>query len=207
MTTTRQSIRRPPELVSLPGGGVSHRPKEHASKACEVKASEGSNPSATATLTRAIASPRPQPADRRSALSLSSSLIQAHGGFSGWTSTRLARSPIRGPELLAFEDAATDSTAALPVSAPRLTVSPNLALLPSWAGMSAPFASDPDTEQSIKTCVSGISRERLSRCYLICIRCGTRCGIRCSAVRSQTDTRNIDGKRDRVNARDREPEG
>ena len=32
-------------------GGVSERPKEHASKACEVKASEGSNPSATAKLT------------------------------------------------------------------------------------------------------------------------------------------------------------
>ena len=30
-------------------GGVSERPKEHASKACEVKASEGSNPSATAS--------------------------------------------------------------------------------------------------------------------------------------------------------------
>jgi hypothetical protein len=32
------------------GGGVSERPKEHASKACEVKASVGSNPTATAML-------------------------------------------------------------------------------------------------------------------------------------------------------------
>ena len=39
-------------LGTLPGGGVSERPKEHASKACEVKASEGSNPSATAIPTR-----------------------------------------------------------------------------------------------------------------------------------------------------------
>ncbi len=37
-------------LGTLPGGGVSERPKEHASKACEVKASEGSNPSATANV-------------------------------------------------------------------------------------------------------------------------------------------------------------
>jgi hypothetical protein len=35
-------------LGSLSGGGVSERPKERASKAREVKASEGSNPSATA---------------------------------------------------------------------------------------------------------------------------------------------------------------
>ena len=42
-------------LGTLPGGGVSERPKEHASKACEVKASEGSNPSATANVTRADA--------------------------------------------------------------------------------------------------------------------------------------------------------
>jgi hypothetical protein len=33
---------------NLTGGGVSERPKERASKAREVKASEGSNPSATA---------------------------------------------------------------------------------------------------------------------------------------------------------------
>ena len=35
-------------LGNLSGGGVSERPKERASKAREVKASEGSNPSATA---------------------------------------------------------------------------------------------------------------------------------------------------------------
>ena len=37
-------------LGNLSGGGVSERPKERASKAREVKASEGSNPSATARL-------------------------------------------------------------------------------------------------------------------------------------------------------------
>ena len=36
-------------LGTLPGGGVSERPKEHASKACKARAFEGSNPSATAT--------------------------------------------------------------------------------------------------------------------------------------------------------------
>ena len=34
-------------------GGVSERPKEHASKACEVQASVGSNPTATARAPRA----------------------------------------------------------------------------------------------------------------------------------------------------------
>ena len=44
------SIRaRPPALGTLPGGGVSERPKERASKAREVKASAGSNPAATAS--------------------------------------------------------------------------------------------------------------------------------------------------------------
>ena len=37
--------RRPCTLLD---GGVSERPKEHASKACEVQASVGSNPTATA---------------------------------------------------------------------------------------------------------------------------------------------------------------
>ena len=36
----------------LSGGGVSERPKEHASKACEVQASVGSNPTATAEQPR-----------------------------------------------------------------------------------------------------------------------------------------------------------
>ena len=36
----------------LIGGSVSERPKEHASKACDVQASVGSNPTATASLTR-----------------------------------------------------------------------------------------------------------------------------------------------------------
>jgi hypothetical protein len=39
----------PPDLGNLPGGGVSERPKERASKAREVKASAGSNPAATAS--------------------------------------------------------------------------------------------------------------------------------------------------------------
>jgi hypothetical protein len=47
---------RPPGLMAGTGawsgtlvrGGVSERPKEHASKACEVQASVGSNPTATA---------------------------------------------------------------------------------------------------------------------------------------------------------------
>jgi hypothetical protein len=38
----------PPAAGNLTGGGVSERPKERASKAREVQASEGSNPSATA---------------------------------------------------------------------------------------------------------------------------------------------------------------
>jgi hypothetical protein len=42
---------------------VSERPKEHASKACEVKASEGSNPSATASL-KVSADPAPATALR-----------------------------------------------------------------------------------------------------------------------------------------------
>jgi hypothetical protein len=41
-------------LGTLPGGGVSERPKEHASKACKARAFEGSNPSATATLHRVV---------------------------------------------------------------------------------------------------------------------------------------------------------
>jgi hypothetical protein len=48
-----QAIRsRPGALGSLTGGGVSERPKERASKAREVQASAGSNPAATASLTR-----------------------------------------------------------------------------------------------------------------------------------------------------------
>jgi hypothetical protein len=35
--------------AKLAGGSVSERPKEHASKACEVQASVGSNPTATAS--------------------------------------------------------------------------------------------------------------------------------------------------------------
>jgi hypothetical protein len=37
--------------AKLAGGSVSERPKEHASKACEVQASVGSNPTATALAT------------------------------------------------------------------------------------------------------------------------------------------------------------
>jgi hypothetical protein len=40
---------------TLARGGVSERPKEHASKACEVQASQGSNPCATASRPRTIA--------------------------------------------------------------------------------------------------------------------------------------------------------
>jgi hypothetical protein len=39
---------------------VSERPKEHASKACEVNASVGSNPTATASSTRQNAGPPAQ---------------------------------------------------------------------------------------------------------------------------------------------------
>ena len=52
-------LRAPAEAFARPGprcrsgtlarGGVSERPKEHASKACEVQASVGSNPTATAS--------------------------------------------------------------------------------------------------------------------------------------------------------------
>ena len=42
-----------PAAGNLTGGGVSERPKERASKAREVKASAGSNPAATASLTQA----------------------------------------------------------------------------------------------------------------------------------------------------------
>ena len=48
----------PPDLGNLPGGGVSERPKERASKAREVKASESSNLSATASVRRADAGQR-----------------------------------------------------------------------------------------------------------------------------------------------------
>lgn len=55
----RPSIRyRRPWFGSLPGGGVSERPKERASKAREGKTSESSNLSATASLTRANAGQR-----------------------------------------------------------------------------------------------------------------------------------------------------
>ena len=42
----------PRHLGSLSGGGVSERPKERASKAREGQPSAGSNPAATASLTR-----------------------------------------------------------------------------------------------------------------------------------------------------------
>jgi hypothetical protein len=45
-------------LGSLSGGGVSERPKERASKAREGQPSAGSNPAATASLTRPNAGPR-----------------------------------------------------------------------------------------------------------------------------------------------------
>ena len=44
-------------LGSLSGGGVSERPKERASKAREGQPSAGSNPAATASLTRPNAGP------------------------------------------------------------------------------------------------------------------------------------------------------
>ena len=44
--------RGPSTLGSLSGGGVSERPKERASKAREGQPSAGSNPAATASLTR-----------------------------------------------------------------------------------------------------------------------------------------------------------
>jgi len=48
-------------------GGVSERPKEHASKACEVQASVGSNPTATAIRIRenADSAAKGEPALRR----------------------------------------------------------------------------------------------------------------------------------------------
>jgi type VI protein secretion system component VasK len=48
---------QPPPLGSLSGGGVSERPKERASKAREGQPSAGSNPAATASLSRPNASP------------------------------------------------------------------------------------------------------------------------------------------------------
>jgi hypothetical protein len=45
-------------LGNLSGGGVSERPKERASKAREGQPSAGSNPAATASLTRPNAGPR-----------------------------------------------------------------------------------------------------------------------------------------------------
>jgi hypothetical protein len=42
----------PNHLGNLSGGGVSERPKERASKAREGQPSAGSNPAATASLTR-----------------------------------------------------------------------------------------------------------------------------------------------------------
>lgn len=51
---------RKPRLGNLSRGGVSERPKERASKAREGKTSESSNLSATATLTRQNAGPRPR---------------------------------------------------------------------------------------------------------------------------------------------------
>jgi hypothetical protein len=47
----------PRHLGNLCGGGVSERPKERASKAREGQPSAGSNPAATASLTRPNASP------------------------------------------------------------------------------------------------------------------------------------------------------
>ena len=44
-------------LVVFSGGGVSERPKERASKAREGQPSAGSNPAATASLTRPNAGP------------------------------------------------------------------------------------------------------------------------------------------------------
>jgi hypothetical protein len=49
--------RGPSTLGSLSGGGVSERPKERASKAREGQPSAGSNPAATASLTRLNAGP------------------------------------------------------------------------------------------------------------------------------------------------------
>jgi hypothetical protein len=49
--------RGPGTLGSLSGGGVSERPKERASKAREGQPSAGSNPAATASLTRPNAGP------------------------------------------------------------------------------------------------------------------------------------------------------
>ena len=46
-TVTGPKGRRDAVVYAL-RGGVSERPKEHASKACEVQASQGSNPCATA---------------------------------------------------------------------------------------------------------------------------------------------------------------
>jgi hypothetical protein len=46
-----------PAPCKLVGGSVSERPKERASKAREVQASVGSNPTATASLTRQNAGP------------------------------------------------------------------------------------------------------------------------------------------------------
>jgi hypothetical protein len=43
-------VRHRGESGKVSHGGVSERPKEHASKACEVKASVGSNPTATANV-------------------------------------------------------------------------------------------------------------------------------------------------------------
>ena len=49
-------VAAPYGLGSLSGGGVSERPKERASKAREGQPSAGSNPAATASLTRPNAS-------------------------------------------------------------------------------------------------------------------------------------------------------
>ena len=50
------AVEAPCKLV---GGSVSERPKERASKAREVQASVGSNPTATASLNRRNAGPTP----------------------------------------------------------------------------------------------------------------------------------------------------
>jgi hypothetical protein len=59
------------------GGGVSERPKEHASKACEVQASVGSNPTATANVSGGSSLRDGIPVARRIACRLSCRLNSA----------------------------------------------------------------------------------------------------------------------------------
>ena len=56
-TRSSSDSRGPSTLGNLSGGGVSERPKERASKAREGQPSAGSNPAATASLTRPNAGP------------------------------------------------------------------------------------------------------------------------------------------------------